>query len=241
MFKKEFRKKLLVIAGAVLMSCSLLACGSDKKSSDTTAATTKEASQDTTEAEKKEDKTTEKKDDKTTEKKEDKTTEAKKEETTEAKKDETTEAKVEETTAFDTEEGPTTAEDADTSIDPQASANAAMNFIGPYTCGRATANVSVSSDGIVSIEISNPFDAATVYHWTMSGKMNPDTLTVEFENCIKIVEHLDPEEGQPDRESAYKYGAGMLSFADTDDADPTFVWYDETENAGSGMDFVFLR
>ena len=227
MFKRELKKKLLVVLGTTLMACSLIACGSDK-SSDTTAATTKEAAQETTAEEKTEEA---KKEDTKEEKKEEATTEKKKEETTEKKKEETTEES-------NTEAGPT--EGAAIEIDPESSGRAAMNFIGNYTCGKATAEVSVN-DGRVQVKITNPYDAATVYEWTMSGLMNPDTLTVDFDNCTKSVLNLDTESGEPEEVDGYTSGTGVLSFADTDESDPTFMWFDEKENAGGGMEFIFTR
>ena len=241
MFKRELKKKLLVVLGTTLMACSLIACGSDK-SSDTTAATTKEAAKETTAEEKteeakKEDTKEEKKEEATTEKKKEETTE-KKEETTEKKKEETTEKKEETTEESNTEAGPT--EGAAVEIDPESSGRAAMNFIGNYTCGKATAEVSVT-DGRVQVKIRNPYDAATVYEWTMSGLMNPDTLTVDFDNCTKSVLNLDTESGEPEEVDGYTSGTGMLSFADTDENDPTFMWFDEKENAGGGMEFIYTR
>ena len=238
MFKKELKKRILVVVGAALMACSLFACGDDKKASDTTAAVTTEKSKDT----KEEKKTEEKKDEKKSEEKtEEKKTEEKKEETTEAKKEETTEAKKDETSEeFQTEEGPTTAEDADEPVSDDEAGRVAMNYIGNYACGKATAEVSFY-DGEVSIRISMPYNAGVVNEWSMSGKMDPNTRSVSYQNCIKIVNNLDPEEGEPDRVAEYQYGEGMISFADTDEGRPTFVWYDVTENAGADMDFEYAN
>ena len=243
MFKKELKKRILVVVGAALMACSLFACGGDKKASDTTAAVTTEKSKDS----KEEKKTEEKKDEKKSEEKtEDKKKEEKKEETTEAKKEETTEekkeeAKKEETTEeLPTEEGPTTAADADEPVSSDEAGRVAMNYIGNYACGNATAEVNYY-DGEVSILITMPYNTGIVNEWSMSGKMDPNTRTVSYQNCIKIIHRLDPEEGEPERESEYKYGEGMISFADTDEGKPTFAWYDVTENAGADMDFEYAN
>ena len=56
---------------------------------------------------------------------------------------------------------------------------------GSYAAGRASAEISCGEDGSVSIVVRWGSSAWTTAVWTMSGKLDFETMTLEYSDCVK--------------------------------------------------------
>ena len=65
--------------------------------------------------------------------------------------------------------------------------NPVMNFIGVY--GHDRASIMVEADGMENAKITVTWgsSAAENAEWVMSGKFDPETLTVAYTDCVKTV------------------------------------------------------
>jgi hypothetical protein len=72
--------------------------------------------------------------------------------------------------------------------------------------------------------------------WTMSGELNTDTFTVEYDNCVKT-DYVYNEDGSVMSEtSVYIDGTGRIIF---NPQDGTLVWEDEKEHVADALIFEY--
>ena len=139
-----------------------------------------------------------------------------------------------ETDAAPSSESTSESDSADSGDDGQ---NPVMNFIGTYVMGRAALTVESGDDedgAKVSVVWSS--SASESSEWTMSGKLDADTLTMEYEDCVK--KNLTfGEDGKVAEESTeYENGKGRIIFNE----DGTLTWEDDEEHMADGQTFEFL-
>ena len=111
--------------------------------------------------------------------------------------------------------------------------NPVMNFIGEYECDRAHALVECfgNEEAWITIEVSGS-DAETA-HWDIVGRLDLDTLTIEYSGVTKSIVTYDDSGEIVSQEPEYEDGTGTITFHD----DGTFTWHeDQSEN---GADMVF--
>lgn len=111
--------------------------------------------------------------------------------------------------------------------------NPIMNFVGNYACDRAS--ILVEADGVDGAKFSVSWGSSAWEHseWTMSGKFDPDTLTVEYTDCVRK-DVVFAEDGSVDSETVvYENGFGTIHFDNGD-----LYWKDDEEHVADDMVFV---
>jgi len=111
--------------------------------------------------------------------------------------------------------------------------NPVMNFIGVYGAYRISALVEAEGTENARITISGSASAFEHVSWTMSGRLDLDTLTVDYTDCVKTTSVFD-EDGNETVTTDYENGTGRITFEGD-----TLTWQDDQENAGDGVVFTF--
>ena len=109
--------------------------------------------------------------------------------------------------------------------------NPVMNFVGEYACDRARARVEAEGKEFARVVIQWSNSVSSLAQWVMSGKLDLDTLRVDYSNCIKT-ELTYNSNGELESETQdYENGTGSFVFGE----DSTFTWHDDQE----GRELVF--
>ena len=115
--------------------------------------------------------------------------------------------------------------------------NPVMNFIGVY--GHDRASIMVEADGMDGAKITVTWGASAAENaeWVMSGKFDPETLTVAYTDCVKTV-YVWNEQGEIDSETVeYENGEGTITF--TDGEALSLTWDDAQEHIADGTVFEY--
>lgn len=115
--------------------------------------------------------------------------------------------------------------------------NPVMNFIGVY--GHDRASIMVEADGMENAKITVTWgsSAAENAEWVMSGKFDPETLTVQYTDCVKTV-YVWNEQGEVESETVeYENGEGTITF--TDGEALSLTWDDAQEHIADGTVFEY--
>ena len=111
--------------------------------------------------------------------------------------------------------------------------NPVMNFVGNYACDRAS--ILVEADGADGAKLSVTWGSSAWEHseWTMSGKFDPDTLTIEYSDCVRK-DVAFAEDGSVASETVvYENGMGTVHFENDN-----LYWKDDEEHMADDMVFV---
>ena len=114
--------------------------------------------------------------------------------------------------------------------------NPVMNFIGEYQCDRAHALVECfdKTDAWITITWGSSVSEAAL--WNIVGRLDADTLTLEYEGCAKMIVTYDENGEIVNQEPEYEDGSGTVTFHD----DGTFTWHEDQSEYGSEMVFEWL-
>lgn len=114
--------------------------------------------------------------------------------------------------------------------------NPVMNFIGTYAKDRCSILVEADGDENAKFTVWWGSSAAEHAEWTMSGKLDTETLTVDYTDCVKK-DVVFKEDGTVDTETVeYENGTGTFKFDGS-----TLTWTDNNENAADGMVFEYAN
>ena len=113
--------------------------------------------------------------------------------------------------------------------------NLVMNLVGDYQSGRANAMVASFGDDEVWIVIEWGGSAWELARWNISGRLDPDTLTVSYSDCSKQVVVFEESGEIKSEETVYQNGTGTVTFSE----DGHFTWHEDQSE--SGEDLVFDR
>lgn len=114
--------------------------------------------------------------------------------------------------------------------------NPTMNFVGPYAAEGVQMEVSASGKSDAEFKVTWSMEDSAASVWTMSGELNTDTFTVEYDNCVKT-DYVYNEDGSVMSEtSAYSDGTGRIIF---NPQDGTLVWEDEKEHVADALIFEY--
>ena len=111
--------------------------------------------------------------------------------------------------------------------------NPVMNFVGNYACDRAS--ILVEADGADGAKLTVNWGSSAWEHseWTMSGKFDPDTLTIEYSDCVRK-DVAFAEDGSVASETVvYENGVGTVHFENDN-----LYWKDDEEHMADDMVFV---
>ncbi len=111
--------------------------------------------------------------------------------------------------------------------------NPVMNFIGEYQCDRAHATVECFGKEEAWITIEWGSSAWELARWEIVGRLDPETLTIEYEGCAKAIVTYNDEGELESQETEYEDGTGTIVFND----DGTFTWHEDHSEHGTDMVF----
>lgn len=111
--------------------------------------------------------------------------------------------------------------------------NPIMNFVGDYASGRAA--IHVEADGADGAKFFVTWGSSASEHseWTMSGKFDPDTLTVEYTDCVREDVTFAEDGSVASEVVVYENGFGTIHFENGD-----LYWKDDEEHMADDMVFV---
>ncbi|MBR4455035.1 MAG: hypothetical protein IKS32_02285 [Solobacterium sp.] len=115
--------------------------------------------------------------------------------------------------------------------------NPIMNFIGTYASGRCA--ILVEADGMENSRFTVTWGSSAweSSQWTMTGKLDTETLTVNYTDCVKK-DLKFKEDGTVDEETTvYEDGTGSFVF----DGGSKLTWKDEKEHAADDMTFEYAN
>ena len=112
--------------------------------------------------------------------------------------------------------------------------NPVMNFIGNYACDRARALVECSDDADgARITIEWGGSAWELARWVITGRLDTDTLTVEYADCVKSIVICNDDGSVKSDVPEYENGTGRIVFGENG----TFTWHED--QADREADLVF--
>ena len=114
--------------------------------------------------------------------------------------------------------------------------NPVMNFIGEYQSDRAHALVECSGteDALITIEWGG--SAAELARWDIFGRLNTETLTINYSGVTKSIVTYDDSGEIVSQEPEYEDGTGTITFND----DGTFTWHEDQSEYGTDMVFEWI-
>ncbi len=121
----------------------------------------------------------------------------------------------------------------DTTEDGQ---NPVMNFIGDYQADRA--GMLVEAEGAENAKFTVVWGSSAweTSEWTMSGRLDTETLTVNYDNCTRV-DRVYAADGKVESETvAYENGSGSVSFLAEQNA---LTWNDAQEHIADEITFTF--
>ena len=113
--------------------------------------------------------------------------------------------------------------------------NPVMNFVGEYQCDRANAKVDCFGYDEAWITIEWGSSAAELTRWILVGRLDTETLTVEYSGGTESIVTVD-DQGEESQETVSVDGTGTVVFHD----DGTFTWHNDQSDSGEDMVFQWL-
>ena len=114
--------------------------------------------------------------------------------------------------------------------------NPVMNFVGEYQCDRAHATVECFDKEEARITIEWGGSAWESARWLILGKLDPETLTIEYSGANKAKLVYDENGEIKSEETVYEDGTGTIVFS----MDGTFTWHEDQSEYGTDMVFEWL-
>ena len=114
--------------------------------------------------------------------------------------------------------------------------NPVMNFVGEYQCDRARAVVQCSGyeDALITIDWAG--SVAESAHWDISGRLDPETLTINYFGCAKSHLTYNKNGEIVSQEQEYGDGTGTIVF----NKDGSFTWHEDQSETGDDLVFEWL-
>lgn len=114
--------------------------------------------------------------------------------------------------------------------------NPVMNFIGEYQCDRAHALVECFGSDEARITIEWGGSAWELARWDIVGRLDTETLTIEYSNVTKSIVTYDDGGEVKSQEPEYEDGTGTITFHD----DGTFTWHEDQSAYGTDLVFEWM-
>ncbi len=115
--------------------------------------------------------------------------------------------------------------------------NPVMNFVGLYQADRASMKVEAEGTDGAKLQVHWGSSAWESTEWAMSGKLDPQTLTVTYDNCVRTDRVYSQDGSEYTDTVVYEDGTGRVIFNPQDNS---LIWEDDKENAADGMVFGFV-
>ena len=114
--------------------------------------------------------------------------------------------------------------------------NPVMNFVGNYQCDRARALVECAGNEDAFITIDWGSSAWELTRWLIYGRLDTETLTIDYAGCSKTLLVYDENGEIKSQESEYEDGTGTIAFHE----DGTFTWHEDQSEYGRDMVFEWV-
>ena len=114
--------------------------------------------------------------------------------------------------------------------------NPVMNFIGEYQSGRANALVECFGADEAWITIDWGSSAWEIARWIIVGRLDTETLTIEYSGVAKTIVTYDDSGEIVSQEPEYEDGTGTITFND----DGTFTWHEDQSEYETDMVFEWV-
>ena len=114
--------------------------------------------------------------------------------------------------------------------------NPVMNFVGQYQCDRAHAQVECFGNDEAWITITWAGSASELARWDIAGRLDPETMTIEYTGCTKSHVVYNEEGDVESDEPEYEDGTGTIVFNENG----TFTWHEDQSETGNDMVFEWL-
>ena len=114
--------------------------------------------------------------------------------------------------------------------------NPVMNFVGEYQCDRAHAVVECFGNEDAWITIDWAGSASELARWDITGRLDPETLTIEYTGCTKSHVVYNEDGDVESEEPEYEDGSGTIVFNENG----TFTWHEDQSETGYDMVFEWL-
>ena len=114
--------------------------------------------------------------------------------------------------------------------------NPVMNFIGEYQSDQAHALVECSGNEDAWITIEWSGSATELARWDIFGRLDTETLTIEYSGVTKSIVTYDDSGEIVSQEPEYEDGTGTITFHD----DGTFTWHEDQSENGTDMVFEWV-
>ena len=114
--------------------------------------------------------------------------------------------------------------------------NPVMNFVGNYQCDRARAQVECFGYDEARITIEWGGSAWELARWIIVGRLDTDTLTIEYEGANKSIVTVS-DSGEESAEDVYVDGTGTISFNYEENS---FTWHEDQSEYGIDMLFEWV-
>ena len=115
--------------------------------------------------------------------------------------------------------------------------NPVMNFVGDYQSGRARATVSCFGNEDAWINITWAGSAWEEAMWDIVGRLDTDTLTIEYSGCTKQILTYDERGEVVNADVAYEDGTGTITFNYEENS---FTWHEDQSEYGTDMVFEWV-
>ncbi|MBR2760786.1 MAG: hypothetical protein IKD66_06405 [Solobacterium sp.] len=112
--------------------------------------------------------------------------------------------------------------------------NPVMNFIGDYVNDRCFVHVEAKGKNNAEFRIHWSSSVSEYSDWTMSGPLDPDTLTVRYDNAVKKNITVKEDGSAESEKTVYENGKGSFRFEGG-----SLIWNDEEESPESEMRLGF--
>ena len=114
--------------------------------------------------------------------------------------------------------------------------NPVMNFVGNYQCDRARALVECAGNEDAFITIDWGSSAWELTRWLIVGRLDTETLTIDYSGCSKTSLVHDENGEIKSQEAEYEDGTGTVVFRE----DGTFIWHEDQSESGQDMVFEWV-
>ena len=117
--------------------------------------------------------------------------------------------------------------------------NPAMNFMGRYGKDRCTIDVAVDGAENTQVTVSWSGSAFETAQWVMSGKLDGETLKLDYSDCVKSILTFQEGSDDPTETVEYENGTGSFTFQVAEDGTTTLLWDDAMEHIADGTVFEY--
>ena len=117
--------------------------------------------------------------------------------------------------------------------------NPVMNFVGEYQSDRAHATVRCFGTEDAWIKITWGGSAWELAQWDIIGRLDADTLTIDYADCMKSIIVYDDSGEIKSQETEYMDGTGTIVF--NCDGNGAFTWHENEAEDHADMVFEWLN